>query len=176
MRGLLVQDRRAGSCHHYGPTGYAQGTLCLLSSPIRLLDTRAAATDGVTLPGTPLSGGVDVQSAGHGGGPASDLGADRGRGGDRQGGGSRRCGPRLPHLLPDGVTKPTTSSVNCPLATAVADGVTVALSTLGTMDSFASQTTDIIFDATGFAASVGMFRCPAGGCRRRALDSTMPTG
>jgi siroheme synthase (precorrin-2 oxidase/ferrochelatase) len=45
-----------------------------------------------------------------------------------------------------------TSSINFPATTSVANGVTVALSTEGKMEIYASQTTDVIFDATGFIA------------------------
>ena len=55
-------------------------------------------------------------------------------------------------LWPDGVTQPETSSINFPATTSVANGVTVALSTEGKMEIYASQTTDVIFDATGFIA------------------------
>ena len=53
-------------------------------------------------------------------------------------------------LWPDGVTRPGTSSLNVPATTSVANGVTVDLSAGGKLDIYASQTTDVVFDATGF--------------------------
>jgi hypothetical protein len=50
------------------------------------------------------------------------------------------------------VTQPGTSSINYPVSTSLANGVTVALGTNASLDIFASQTTDVIFDATGFIA------------------------
>jgi hypothetical protein len=55
-------------------------------------------------------------------------------------------------LWPTGVTQPGTSSINYPVSTSLANGVTVALGTNASLDIFASQTTDVIFDATGFIA------------------------
>jgi hypothetical protein len=53
-------------------------------------------------------------------------------------------------LWPATVPQPGTSSINFPISSSLANGVTVALSTAGVVNIFASQTTDVIFDATGF--------------------------
>jgi len=50
------------------------------------------------------------------------------------------------------VSQPGTSSLNFPLTSSQANGVTVALSSSGKVSIYASQTTDVIFDATGFIA------------------------
>jgi hypothetical protein len=52
----------------------------------------------------------------------------------------------------DGATQPGTSSLNYQANTALADALTVALPAAGQMDTFASQSTDVIFDATVFIA------------------------
>jgi hypothetical protein len=135
-----------------GPTGFAQGVSCLLSAPIRLLDTRAAATDAVTEPKTSVTAGstFKLQVTGQaqnsisvpenavaviGNVTAVDAAAH----------GYLTC-------WPDGVTQPPMSSLNFPAAAAQANAVTVALSAAGMMHIYASQTTDVIFDATAFIA------------------------
>jgi len=134
-----------------GPPSYAQGAFCLLPTPIRLLDTRPHAT-APTAPQAPITGGASIvvpvtgQSVGGVSVPAGAVAVignvtavDAGARG-------------FLTLWPDGVTRPETSSINYPPVTAVANGVTVALSPAGALDVYASQITDVIFDATGFIA------------------------
>ena len=134
-----------------GPTGYAQGASCLLSAPIRLLDTRFGAT-APTSPGHQLAAGgiLSLQVTGEAVDsivvPASAVAVignvtavnTAGRG--------------YLTLWPDGATQPGASSLNFPATTAVANGVTVALSSAGVANIYTNQATDILFDATGFIA------------------------
>jgi hypothetical protein len=136
-----------------GPTGFAQGVSCLLSIPIRVFDSRTSdppaapsraagplssgSTQTLQITGTSV-GGVEVPAdavAVIGNVTAVDA-----------------VGPGYLTLYRYGVTTPGTSSINFPAKTAVANGVTVALSSAGKLDIFASQTTEVIFDATGFIA------------------------
>jgi hypothetical protein len=55
-------------------------------------------------------------------------------------------------LYPDGVARPTTSSLNYPDANPICNGATVGLSSAGVLEIFAAVTTDVIFDVTGFIA------------------------
>jgi len=134
-------------------TAYANGAFCLLPAPIRLLDTRLGATDAVSTPGIPVVGdstltlqvtGAVQYSISIPTGAVAVIGNVTAVNALARG---------YLTLWPYGVTKPSTSSLNYPEATSVANGVTVALSsTEGQLDIFASQTTDVIFDATGFIA------------------------
>ena len=76
----------------------------------------------------------------------------RGRGGHRQRHGRQRRSPRLPDAAGRRGHPARDLLDHLPATTSVANGVTVALSALGRMDIYASQTTDVIFDATGFIA------------------------
>ena len=134
-----------------GPSAYASGASCLLPTPIRLLDTRPNAT-APDHPGTPVTGDGKItvpitgQSVGGVSIPAGAVAVI----------GNVTAVNAVAHgyltLWPDGVTQPETSSINFPATTSVANGVTVALSTEGKMEIYASQTTDVVFDATGFIA------------------------
>ena len=136
-----------------GPTGYAQGVSCLLPNPIRLFDSRendppsapariSGPVDGglvqmLQITGT-MVGGVSV--------PAGAVAVI----------GNVTAVDAISHgyltCYPGGNTTPTTSSLNFPVSSSIANGVTVALSAIGQMDIYVSQTTDVIFDATGFIA------------------------
>ena len=134
-----------------GPSTYAQGAFCLLPAPIRLLDTRLDAT-APDHPGTPVIGGetITVPITGQSvGGISVPAGAVAVIGNVTAVGAATRG---YLTLWPDGVTQPGTSSLNFPATTSVANGVTVALSVTGKLNIYASQTTDVIFDATGFIA------------------------
>jgi len=132
-------------------TTYAQGAFCLLPSPVRLLDTREGATAPVH-PGKPITGDTSIsvpitgQSVGGISVPSGSVAVI----------GNVTAVNAIAHgyltLWPDEVTQPDTSSLNFPATSSVANGVTVALSTSGKLDVYASQTTDVIFDATGFIA------------------------
>jgi hypothetical protein len=134
-----------------GPAAYAQGAFCLLPNPIRLLDTRSSATDAADEPGKQVGpenspyvlsvtavsvGGVEVPS-----GAVAVIGNVTAVNATTRG---------FLTLAADGVTQPATSSLNFPATTAVANGVTVALSAAGKLDIWANVLTDVIFDATGF--------------------------
>jgi hypothetical protein len=134
-----------------GPTAYASGASCLLPAPIRLLDTRAYAT-APDHPGVPITGGdyITVPITGQEvGGVSVPAGAVAVIGNVTAVNAMARG---YLTLWPSGVTRPGTSSINFPATTATANGVTVALSSEGTLDIYASQTTDVLFDATGFIA------------------------
>ena len=134
-----------------GPPAFAQGAFCLLPAPIRLLDTRIGA-EAPDHPGRPVTGGsfitvpITGQAVGTVAVPDGAVAVI----------GNVTAVNALAHgyltLWPYGVTQPTTSSLNYPAAVSVANGVTVALSADGKLDIYASQTTDVIFDATGFIA------------------------
>ena len=136
-----------------GPTGYASGASCLLSSPIRLFDSRetdppatpsriagpinAGRVQTLQITGTTV-GGISVPA-----GAVAVIGNVTAV--DASARGYLTC-------YPEGVATPATSSLNFPVSTSVANGVTVALSSVGQLDIYVSQTTDVIFDATGFIA------------------------
>jgi len=137
-------------------TTYAQGAFCLLSAPIRLLDTRLDATDAAITPGHPIIGGetylLQVTETEQNGisvpaGAAAVIGNVTAVDAVARG---------YLTLWPHGVGQPPTSSLNFPASASQANGVTVALApgptSAGTMNIYASQTTDVIFDATGFIA------------------------
>jgi hypothetical protein len=127
------------------------GAFCLLSAPIRLLDTRTGAT-APTSPGHPVEVGVtlDLPVTGQsvGGievptGAVAVIGNVTAVNAEAHG---------YLTLWPAGVARPGTSSLNFPVSASQANGVTVALSAAGVLAIYASQTTDVIFDATGYIA------------------------
>ncbi len=136
-----------------GPVGFTQGATCLLSSPIRVFDSRttdppaartrsagpvtAGTTQTLQITGSAVSG-VAVPAGAVGViGNLTVTGATAG--------GYLTC-------YPAGVTRPPTSSINFASGSTIANGVTVALSGSGQINIYASASTQVIFDATGFVA------------------------
>jgi hypothetical protein len=112
------------------PTGFASGASCLLSAPIRLLDTRPGAT-APTRPGTPVTAGGTIVAPITGevvGGISVRAGAVAVIGNVTA---VDAVGRGYLTLWAEGVAQPGTSSINFPATTAVANRVTVALSAVG---------------------------------------------
>ncbi len=136
-----------------GPSTFAaaQGGFCLLSNPIRVLDTRPSNPAAINK-GSPISGGttyglqVTGESVGGVQVPAGAVAVI---------GNVTVVNPTAAGYLtlyPGGASRPTTSSINYVAGQVVANGVTMRLGPTGIMNIFAAATTDVIFDATGFIA------------------------
>jgi hypothetical protein len=131
------------------PAGFQQGNSCMLSSPIRVLDTRPGMSAAIH-PGAPIAGGTSygLQVTGESVGgvevPAGAVGVI----------GNvtvvNTTGAGFLTLYPAGSPRPNASSINFTAGQVIANGVIIRLGSTGAMDIFASTTTDVIFDATGF--------------------------
>jgi hypothetical protein len=134
-----------------GPPGFAQGVSCLLSKPIRILDTRPGHSGVPINPGAPIAGGTSfgLQVTGESvGGVQVPAGAVAVIGNVTV---VNTTGAGFLTLYPAGTSVPNTSSINFTAANqVVANGVIIRLGPTGGMDIFASTTTDVLFDATGF--------------------------
>ncbi len=80
-------------------------------------------------------------------------------------------------VYPTGVTQPGVSTLNAPTGTIVANAAIVPAGTAGSIDVFATDTTDLIVDINGYFAAPGtggLSFYPVSPCR--VLDSRQPTG
>jgi hypothetical protein len=125
----------------------------MLSSPIRLLESRLAYQDpqpGQTKPGRPINNGEiwDIAITGQVMGGLSVPAGARAVIGN-----VTVTNPTVSGFLtlyPFGATAPNTSSINFTPGATVANGVTVGLSAAGHMAIKGAGSTDIIFDAAGY--------------------------
>ncbi len=134
-----------------GPSAFAQGAICMLPGPIRILDTRPLNPAAINK-GTPIAGGTayGLQVTGESvGGVSIPAGAVAVIGNITV---VNPAAAGYLTLFPGGASRPTASSINYVVGQVIANGVTVRLSNTGVMDIFAAGTTDVVFDATGFIA------------------------
>src|SRR5882672_3218353 len=134
--------------------GTAGGITTMLSSPIRLLETRTAYQDntavGQTKPGRKLGNDetFDLPITGQViGGISVPVGAKAVIGNVTVTG---TTGGGFLTLFPLGATQPNASSINYGAGATVANGVIVGLSGAGHMAIYCYASTDVIFDASGY--------------------------
>jgi len=135
--------------------GSAGGITTMLSSPIRLLETRTAYQDntpgtGQTHPGVKLNNGetFDLPITGHVmNGISVPAGAKAVIGNVTVTG---TTGGGYLTLFPLGAAQPNASSINYGAGATVANGVIVGLSAAGHMAIYCYASSDVIFDASGY--------------------------
>jgi hypothetical protein len=136
----------AGAAPGYDARG---GTINLLSTPIRIFDTRPGQPAPIN-PGAPLGAGTTyyLQVTGIAvGGVAVPVGA-KAVTGNITVTGSVASGWLT--LFPADVPVPLASTINYVTGQTLANGVTVGLNATGAMKIYAGSTTNALFDATGF--------------------------
>jgi hypothetical protein len=136
-----------------GPVGYAQGALCLLSTPIRVFDSRLRDTPAAPSRAAGPVKGRTTQTLQITGATVAGVSVPAGAVGVV--GNLTVVSPTVAGYLtcyPVGVTRPGTPSIDFARGATVANAVTVRLSPSGRLQIYADVTTQVIFDASGFIA------------------------
>jgi hypothetical protein len=133
--------------------GYAQGALCLLSTPIRVFDSRLRDTPAAPSRAAGPVKGRTTQTLQITGATVAGVSVPAGAVGVV--GNLTVVSPTVAGYLtcyPVGVTRPGTPSIDFARGATVANAVTVRLSPSGRLQIYADVTTQVIFDASGFIA------------------------